>query len=160
MTEGLHVLFLMISHCYTSAGLEVGDARSSWLTEKVRHHQADSLSLSWWDLPLFSKLQVVLPCPKRVGPLTTSRLVERLLWRKQQALGVACWWRRPCAVSLFLTFFYLFSFIFCLHVHLYYAHTWSEGAVESPRTGGTDGCGLLCGCWEVNCPLPREEQVL
>lgn len=88
MTAGWCALFLMISLNYNSACLEVGDARSSWLTEQVRCHQADFLSLSQWDLPLFNKRQVVLPCPKQVGPLE-SGLLERLLQSKQPALGVA-----------------------------------------------------------------------
>lgn len=32
-----------------------------------------------------------------------------------------------------------------------------ESVIRSPRTGVTDSCELLCGCWELN-PGPLEEQ--
>lgn len=46
---------------------------------------------------------------------------------------------------------YLPAYIFVHHVHA--THGLGEG-VGSPRTGVTDVCKLLCGCWELS-PGPQ-----
>ena len=35
-----------------------------------------------------------------------------------------------------------------------------EEGVRTPGTGGTDGCELLCGCWEWNPGSLQEQQVI
>jgi hypothetical protein len=48
----------------------------------------------------------------------------------------------------------------CMQVHHICAwHPWRPEDIRSPGTGVTDGCELLCGCWELKLG-PLEEQAV
>lgn len=50
----------------------------------------------------------------------------------------------------------------CMYV-LYRVHIWClqrlEKGIGSPRTEVIEGCGLTCGCWELNRSHQQERQV-
>ena len=63
--------------------------------------------------------------------------------------------------NLTIDFMYICVLSVCMsEQHLCPWCPWNpEEGVQLPRTGVTDGCELLCGCWETN-PGPLQEQPL